>query len=97
MASSSGFLGGIAGNFADVLNIRMQYDATLHVQDRRNYKHTIDGMVRIAREEGFISWFRGWVPNSRRAAVQIASQLASYDAAKMILLDYTSIGDTLPT
>lgn len=29
MACTSGFAGGIAGNFADVLNVRMQHDAAL--------------------------------------------------------------------
>ncbi|MBV36595.1 MAG: hypothetical protein CMP47_14255 [Rickettsiales bacterium] len=97
MASFSGFLGGIAGNFADVLNVRMQRDAALPVQDRRDYKHAVDGMIRMAREEGMLSYFTGWLPNSSRAAVQTASQLASYDAVKRMLLDYTPMEDTLST
>lgn len=97
MASSSGFVGGIAGNFADVLNVRMQHDASLPVEQRRNYKHAIDGMVRMAREEGPLSWFRGWLPNSCRAAAMTASQLASYDAFKRMLLDYTPLKDNLTT
>lgn len=97
MASAAGFVGGIAGNFADVLNVRMQHDAALPVHQRRNYKHALDGMIRMAREEGMMGWFRGWFPNSSRAAVQTASQLACYDTAKGILTEYTSWGDTLPT
>ena len=34
MSMSSGFLGGIAGNFADVLNVRMQHDAALPPAER---------------------------------------------------------------
>ena len=97
MAVTSGFAGGIAGNFADVLNVRMQHDPALPPEQRRNYKHAVDGMVRMAREEGAFSYFRGWLPNSSRAAVMTASQLASYDTFKHILLDYTPLGDTLTT
>ncbi len=98
MASISGFVGGVAGNFADVLNVRMQHDAALPVHRRRNYKHAVDGMVRMAREEGLGGWFRGWLPNSGRAAVQTASQLACYDVAKRFLVEYTPMrNDTLST
>lgn len=97
MASSSGFVGGVAGNFADVLNVRMQHDASLPTEQRRNYKHAIDGMIRMAREEGPMSWFRGWLPNSCRAAAMTASQLASYDVFKRALLDYTPLKDNLTT
>lgn len=97
MAVTSGFLGGIAGNFADVLNVRMQHDAALPVKDRRNYKHAVDGMVRMAREEGIMSYFRGWLPNSSRAAVMTAGQLATYDTFKRLLMDYTPMGDNLTT
>lgn len=97
MAVTSGFLGGIAGNFADVLNVRMQHDAALPVEKRRNYKHAIDGMVRMGKEEGLGGFFRGWLPNSSRAAVMTAGQLATYDTFKRLLLDYTPMGDTLTT
>lgn len=97
MASISGFMGGIAGNFADVLNVRMQRDGALPVHERRNYKHAIDGIVRLGREEGAKGFFRGWMPNSTRAAVQTAGQLASYDSVKRVLLEYTPMEDTLST
>ncbi|KAL7969869.1 mitochondrial carrier domain-containing protein [Trichoderma sp. SZMC 28014] len=97
MAMASGFVGGVAGNFADVINVRMQHDAALPAAERRNYKHAVDGMVRMAREEGAMSWFRGWLPNSCRAAVMTAGQLATYDTFKRLLLDYTPMGDTLTT
>ncbi|OAQ79888.1 mitochondrial dicarboxylate carrier [Purpureocillium lilacinum] len=97
MAMGSGFLGGIAGNFADVLNVRMQHDAALPPAERRNYRHAVDGMARMAREEGPLSFFRGWLPNSSRAAVMTAGQLATYDTFKRILMDYTPMGDNLTT
>ena len=97
MASTSGFLGGIAGNPADVLNVRMQHDAALPPAERRNYKNAIDGLIRMTREEGWQSLFRGVWPNSMRAVLMTASQLASYDGFKRMLLTNTSLEDNLTT
>jgi len=97
MASTSGFLGGIAGNPADVLNVRMQHDAALPATQRRNYRHAIDGLIRMTREEGWRSLFRGVWPNSMRAVLMTASQLASYDGFKSLLLQHTSLTDNLTT
>jgi len=95
MASTSGFLGGVAGNPADVLNVRMQHDAALPPADRRNYKNAMDGILRMTREEGWRSLFRGVWPNSARAVLMTASQLASYDGFKRILLSHTPLEDNL--
>ncbi|KAK4162195.1 putative mitochondrial dicarboxylate transporter [Cladorrhinum sp. PSN259] len=97
MASASGIVGGIAGNAADVLNVRMQHDASLPPSKRRNYKHAGDGLVRMVREEGPASLFRGMWPNSLRAAAMTASQLASYDVFKRTLLRLTPMEDSLWT
>jgi solute carrier family 25 (mitochondrial dicarboxylate transporter), member 10 len=97
MASTSGFLGGIAGNPADILNVRMQNDAALPAAERRNYKHAIDGLFRMVREEGVGSLFRGVWPNSTRAVLMTASQLASYDIFKKELLERTKMKDDLYT
>lgn len=94
---ASGFAGGIVGNAADVLNVRMQHDAALPMSERRNYRHAIDGLVRMTRDEGFRSWFRGVWPNSLRAAAMSAGQLASYDAFKTLLMRVTPMGDTVST
>lgn len=97
MASTSGFLGGVAGNPADLLNVRMQNDAALPPEKRRNYKNAIDGLMRMAREEGVASLWRGVWPNSMRAVLMTASQLASYDIFKQALLNNTSLSDNLTT
>ncbi len=97
MASTSGFLGGVAGNPADVLNVRMQHDAALPPSQRRNYKNAVDGLIRMAREEGWRSLMRGWGPNSMRAVLMTASQLASYDGFKNLLLTKTALEDNLTT
>ncbi|KIH94738.1 solute carrier family 25 (mitochondrial dicarboxylate transporter), member 10 [Sporothrix brasiliensis 5110] len=95
-ASVAGMAGGFAGNAADVLNVRMQHDAALPVEKRRGYRNAVHGLVRLAREEGLAKgWFRGVWPNSIRAAAMTASQLASYDSAKRVLLATTPLTDSL--
>lgn len=95
-ASLAGMAGGFAGNAADVLNVRMQHDAALPVEKRRGYRNALHGLVRLAREEGLAKgWFRGVWPNSIRAAAMTASQLASYDSAKRVLLATTPLTDSL--
>jgi solute carrier family 25 (mitochondrial dicarboxylate transporter), member 10 len=97
MASASGFLGGVAGNPADVLNVRMQNDITLPKAERKNYKNAIDGLVRMTKEEGWTSLFRGVWPNSLRAVLMTSSQLASYDGLKQLLIRNTLLEDNLTT
>lgn len=97
MASTSGFIGGVAGNPADVLNVRMQHDAALPKTERRNYKNAIDGLIRMTKEEGWRSLFRGVWPNSMRAVLMTASQLASYDGFKRLLIRRTPLEDGLTT
>ncbi|PKS06917.1 hypothetical protein jhhlp_005513 [Lomentospora prolificans] len=97
IATASGLIGGVCGNGADVVNVRMQHDAALPIDKRRNYKHGLDGMYRMARYEGIGSWFRGVWPNSVRAAFMTSSQLASYDFIKRILIAHTPMKDDLAT
>ena len=97
MSSGAGFLGGLAGNPGDVLNVRMQSDMALPPEKRRNYKHALDGLVRMIREEGPASLFRGVWPNSTRALLMTSSQLASYDAFKQICLNTFHMSDNLIT
>ncbi len=97
MASVSGFLGGFAGNPGDILNVRMQHDSALPPEKRRNYKHALDGVVRMAREEGIASLWKGVWPNSARAVLMTVGQLATYDGFKGVLLNYTPLQDNLTT
>jgi dicarboxylate transporter 10 len=97
MSSLAGFLGGIAGNPGDVLNVRMQSDASKPVEARRNYKHALDGLMRMVREEGAASIFRGVEANSTRAMLMTASQLSSYDVFKQACLRDLGMSDNLLT
>lgn len=75
----------------------MQHDAALPPSQRRNYKHAIEGLVRITREEGWRALFRGVWPNSLRAILMTASQLASYDIIKSLLIQKARMADDLTT
>lgn len=96
-SSFAGLLGGIVGNPGDVLNVRMQSDASKPPSQQKNYKHALDGLIRMIREEGISSLFRGVAANSSRAVLMNASQLASYDIFKSLCLTSLHMADTLTT
>lgn len=93
-ASVAGGLGGIAGNPADVILVRMTSDGGKAIQDRLLYKNwwvsflsrrvrtdkcrSADGLIRIVKDEGVQSLFRGLGPNVARAVLMNASQLATF-------------------
>ena len=97
MSSIAGFLGGVAGNPGDILNVRMQSDFAKPEAQRRNYKHAIDGLLRMAKEEGPLSLWKGVLPNSMRALLMTSSQLASYDVFKKLAIEKLSMGDDIAT
>ncbi|CAI4603222.1 BGP_1a_G0037890.mRNA.1.CDS.1 [Saccharomyces cerevisiae] len=83
----SGAIGGLAGNFADAVNIRMQNDSALEAAKRRNYKNAIDGVYKIYRYEGGLkTLFTGWKPNMVRGILMTASQVVTYDVFKNYLV-----------
>jgi dicarboxylate transporter 10 len=43
----------------------MQNDCKLPKEQRRNYKHAIDGLIRISREEGPKKLLNGKLPNHK--------------------------------
>ncbi|KAI8366649.1 mitochondrial carrier domain-containing protein [Radiomyces spectabilis] len=92
-SSAAGALGGACGNPGDVVNVRMQNDGQLPAHQRRNYKHAIDGVVRITKEEGVASLFRGLGPNVNRAILMTSSQCVSYDIFKDLLLKHSPLKD----
>ncbi|KAG0911129.1 hypothetical protein G6F57_005509 [Rhizopus arrhizus] len=94
-SSIAGALGGALGNPGDVINVRMQNDGQLPPQQRHNYKHALDGIVRISKEEGYSALFRGIGPNVNRAILMTSSQCVSYDMFKASLLNYTLMKDGL--
>ncbi|BGP66437.1 hypothetical protein NBRC10512_002497 [Rhodotorula toruloides] len=95
-ASVAGGLGGLAGNPADVILVRMTADAAKPAAERLGYKHCFDGVFRIIREEGASALFRGVGPNCARAILMSASQLATYDFYKDMIVSTGLIKDGLP-
>jgi dicarboxylate transporter 10 len=50
------------------------------------YRNCVHGLYRIVKDEGVLALYRGWQPNTVRAILMNASQLASYDVFKKMLL-----------
>lgn len=86
VACISGFCGGIVGNPADMVNVRMQNDMKIPAAERRNYKHAIDGLIQVIRKEGTLKLFNGVSMTAVRAAFMTFGQLAFYDKFKILLL-----------
>lgn len=82
----SGGVGAAVGNPADVAMVRMQADGRLPAAQRRNYRSVADAIVRMARDEGVCSLWRGSPLTVKRAMIVAASQLATYDQAKEAIL-----------
>ncbi|KAG8908366.1 Mitochondrial dicarboxylate transporter [Tulasnella sp. 403] len=78
----AGGLGGVAGNPADIVLVRMTTDSLRPQDKQRGYQNAIDGVLRIAREEGVSALMRGVVPNTIRAVLMTSSQMATYDVCK---------------
>jgi len=83
----AGFVGGALGTPGDMINVRMQNDMKLPPESRRNYKHAIDGVFRVVREEGLAKLFSGVEWASVRAVMVSVGQLFFYDIAKEKLLE----------
>ncbi|EJD32450.1 mitochondrial carrier, partial [Auricularia subglabra TFB-10046 SS5] len=83
----AGAAGGLVGNPADVILVRMQGDAARPPAERYGYRNCLDGLWKIVRNEGPAALARGWAPNVVRASLMNASQLDSYDVAKAALLN----------
>ena len=75
--------------------VRMQGDMAKPPEKRLNYKHALDALVRMLREEGPSSMLRGVGPNVVRAVLMNSSQLASYDFFKAELLKTSYFEDNI--
>lgn len=93
--SMAGGIAGLVGNPGEIMMVRLQGDFAKPPEKRLNYKHCIDGLFRMVREEGWSSLGRGVGPNVFRAILMNASQLASYDWAKAELLKTPYFNDNI--
>lgn len=95
LAGLSGACGGFVGTPADLVNVRMQNDVKLPLEQRRNYKHAIDGLWRVYAEEGFARLFSGASTATTRAIFMTIGQLSFYDQVKKMLLESGYFQDNL--
>lgn len=93
----SGFIGGFVGTPADMVNVRMQNDVKLPPAQRRNYKHAIDGLYRVIRDEGAIKLMNGATMASTRATLVTIGQLSFYDQFKYLLMKTGFFKDNITT
>ena len=67
-AAIAGALGGVAGNPADIILVRMTTDSLRKPENKYNYRNGLDGLIRLVKEEGVIGLTRGLGPNMVRAS-----------------------------
>lgn len=93
----AGGIGAAVGNPADVAMVRMQADGRLPLAQRRNYKSVIDAITQMSKTEGVTSLWRGSSLTVNRAMLVTASQLATYDEIKEVILEKGVMKDGLGT
>ncbi|KAG8220117.1 mitochondrial carrier domain-containing protein [Butyriboletus roseoflavus] len=85
-ASVAGGLGGVAGNPADILLVRMTSDSLRPPEKQYRYRNALTGLANLVKTEGIKGLCRGLGTNVTRAALMNPSQVASYDFFKATLL-----------
>lgn len=93
----AGCVGGFVGTPADMVNVRMQNDVKLPPAQRRNYKHAIDGLYRVIRDEGAVKLMNGATMASTRATLVTIGQLSFYDQFKYLLIKTGFFKDNITT
>lgn len=95
LGMAAGAVGAFVGTPAEISLIRMTSDGRMPLAERRNYKNVFDALLRITKEEGVLTLWRGCIPTIGRAMVVNAAQLASYSQAKQILLSTQYFSDNI--
>ncbi|KAJ8926754.1 hypothetical protein NQ314_020871 [Rhamnusium bicolor] len=86
LGMTSELCGAFVSTPAELVLVRMTTDGRLPPNERRNYKHVVNALRRIYREEGSLTLWRGAVPTMGRAMAFNAGQLASYSQAQEMLM-----------
>jgi len=89
---AAGIGGSMVGTPSDVALVRMQADATLPVEQRRNYTNVFSALGRIVKEEGWRALWKGNMPNIYRNVAMSVGMLATYDQTKYALAPYVPQG-----
>ena len=91
----AGGIGAFLGTPAEVALVRMTADGRLPIHQRRHYRHVFNALMRIIREEGLWTLWRGCGPTIMRAMILNAAQLATYSQSKQLLIDSGHFHDNL--
>lgn len=91
--AAAGAAAAVIGNPADMVMVRMQADGSLPLEQRRNYRHAGEALVRIVRQEGLLALWRGTESTVSRAMIVTAAQMAFYDKSKQILIEVLQLPD----
>ncbi|KAF7992693.1 hypothetical protein HCN44_005037 [Aphidius gifuensis] len=83
MGAIAGSCGAFIGTPAEVALIRMTSDGRLPPDQRKNYKNVFNAFLRIIKEEGPTTLWRGSIATMGRATIVNMSQLATYSQAKI--------------
>uniref|UniRef100_A0A914HJL6 Mitochondrial 2-oxoglutarate/malate carrier protein n=1 Tax=Globodera rostochiensis TaxID=31243 RepID=A0A914HJL6_GLORO len=86
LGMGAGGVASVIGNPMELALVRMTADGRLPPAERRNYTSVFNALVRVTREEGVPTLWRGCTPTVIRAMVVNAAQLATYSQAKQQLL-----------
>eukprot|EP00759_Apiculatamorpha_spiralis_P053652 PhF_6_TR628/c1_g1_i1/m.845/K15104/SLC25A11, OGC; solute carrier family 25 (mitochondrial oxoglutarate transporter), member 11 len=70
----------------EIALVRIQMDSVLPAKQRRGYTGPINALVRIAREEGVRTYWRGCIPTVIRAMAVGITQVCFYDQCKQVLI-----------
>lgn len=90
MGVTSGSIGAFIGNPAELALVRMGADGKIDdPAKRRNYANSIDCVLRVAREEGFLALWNGAGPTILRAASLSGATLAVTSEAKIAISERT--------
>lgn len=95
IAGVSGLVGGICGQPADLVNVRMQNDMKRPPAERRNYRHCFDGLARVYRHGGLSELYAGVTMMAGRSALMTVGQAVGYDQWKNFLLRTGYFDDVL--
>ncbi|KIW67021.1 hypothetical protein PV04_06299 [Phialophora macrospora] len=91
-AGAAGGLAGLIGNPTEVALVRMCADGAKPPAQRFGYKHALDAVLRIGREEGVRTFTRGLGPNVIRSVIMsMCAVKFLYSAAKRHLLSNSSL------
>jgi solute carrier family 25 oxoglutarate transporter 11 len=82
LGMTAGAVASFVGNPCDLALVRMQSDALLPVDKRRNYTGIFNAVSRVIKEEGVLTLWRGSSPTVLRAIALNTALLASSDQIK---------------